>query len=91
MITLKTGKLMGRLGNLFEVHKLVRRLTLVWAAWLITVVVLRVTQPEVLANISGPVATVVTAVIGLLATVIAFYQWSRQQDKKEDASISTDI
>lgn len=91
MSTLKTGKLMGRIRNLFEVHKLVRRLTLVWAAWLITVVVLRVTQPEVLANVSGPVATVVTAVIGLLATVIAFYQWSRQQDKKEDASISTDI
>jgi len=84
-------KRMARIKNLFEVHKLVRRLTLVWAMWLITVVVLRVTQPEVLANVTGPVATVVTAVIGILATVITFYQWSRQQDRKENASDSTDI
>ena len=74
---------MDPLKKLFEEHKAVRRLTLLWAIWLITVVVLRVTQPEVLANVTGPVATVVTAVIGILTTVIAFYQWTRHKDGGE--------
>jgi hypothetical protein len=69
--------------DLVEKHRLVRRLLLVWAAWLITVVVLRVTEPEVLEHVNGPVATVVTGVLGILATVIAFYQWSRQRDSKD--------
>ena len=67
--------------RLFEEHKLVRRLTLGWAVWLISVVVLRVTQPEVLQHVNGSVATIVTAVIGLLTTVIALYQWTRHQEK----------
>ena len=69
--------------TLFEEHKLVRRLTLGWAVWLITVVVLRVTQPEYLSDVNGATATIVTAVIGLLTTVIAFYQWTRHQEKKD--------
>lgn len=66
--------------KLFEEHKAARRLTLAWACWLISVVVLRVTRPEVLSEVNGSVATIVTAVIGILATVIAFYQWSRSKD-----------
>lgn len=66
----------------FNKHKGVRRLALAWAIWLITVVVLRVTEPEMFAQISGAGATVVTGVIGILATVIAFYQWHRSQDDK---------
>lgn len=69
--------------SLFERHKLVRRLALGWACWLITVVVLRVTEVEALSLVTGAVATVVTAVIGILATVIAFYQWSRQKDEEK--------
>lgn len=70
--------------RLFNEHKLARRLTLAWACWLITVVVLRVTRPEVLEHVTAAVATVVSAVIGILATVIAFYQWSRQRDDNDE-------
>lgn len=69
--------------DLFEKHKLVRRLTLAWACWLITVVVLRVTRPEVLSDVNAATATIVTAVIGMLATVIAFYQWSRHKESDD--------
>lgn len=59
-----------------------RRLTLGWAVWLISVVVLRVTEPDIIPQINGFVVTIVTAVIGILTTVIAFYQWSRHQERK---------
>lgn len=74
--------------KLFNEHKLVRRLTLAWACWLITVVVLRVTDHAVLEHINGATATVVTGVIGILATVIAFYQWSRQKEDDDDSPTS---
>lgn len=61
-------------------HKLIRRLALIWACWLITVVVLRVTEPSVLEKVNSSTATIVVAVIGILATVIAFYQWSRHKE-----------
>lgn len=65
---------------LFERHKFVRRATLAWACWLITVVVLRATEPSVFSEATGAGATIVTAVIGMLATVIGLYQWSRDKD-----------
>lgn len=68
---------MGRVSDLFEKHLIVRRLTLVWACWLITVVVLRVTEPAVLEKVTASVASVVAGVIGILATVIAFYHHVR--------------
>lgn len=70
--------------KLFNTHKLTRRLVLLWACWLITVVVLRVTNPEVLEHVNGATATIVTGVIGILTTVIAFYQWSRQREEEND-------
>lgn len=70
-------------NRLFNQHKLVRRLTLVWACWLITEVVLRVTAPEVIPKVTGSITSIVIAVIGLLATVIAFYQWSRNKDDED--------
>lgn len=66
--------------NFFNKHKGARRSLLFWAMWLISVVVLRATEPEVITNISAPGGTVVAAVIGLLATVLGFYQWSRSRD-----------
>jgi hypothetical protein len=63
-----------------ENHKLVRRLTLGWALWLITVVILRVTDPEVMEHVNGPMATIVTGVIGILATIIGFYMKLRGKD-----------
>lgn len=68
------------LDALFERHKLVRRAALVWACWLISVVVLRVTETEALPHITGPVATVVGAVIGILTVVVGLYQWLRARD-----------
>lgn len=71
MIKFKTA------SNLF-----VRRAILAWACWLITVVVLRVTDPEILETVNGSIVAIVTAVIGILATVIGFFQWSRQKDEE---------
>lgn len=68
--------------RLVNEHKLIRRLSLVWACWLISVVVLRVTRPESLEHVTDAVAAVVIAVIGILATIVGFYQWSRQRDDK---------
>lgn len=75
------------LTTLVEEHKLVRRAVLGWACWLITVVVLRVTDPASLEHVNGAVATVVTGVIGILATVIGFYQHHRHEEKKDAAGI----
>ena len=61
-------------------HRLFPRLTLIWACTIITIVVLRVTEPDVIAVVGPAGATIVTGVIGILATVIAFYR-SRPGDK----------
>jgi len=70
----------------FNKNKGMRRIVVVWAMWLITVVILRVTEMEALAKITAPVASVVASVIGILATAIAFYKWSRgkQDDTGND-------
>jgi hypothetical protein len=73
--------------KLFNEHKLARRLLLLWACWLITVVVLRATDLAVIDKITGPAATIVTGVIGILTIVISLYQWSRQreEDRKRES------
>lgn len=69
------------IGDLFNKHKLVRRFALIWACWLITVVVLRVTEPVVIMSLGGAAAgTIVVSVIGILATVIGLYQHHRSKD-----------
>lgn len=64
----------------FPNNKFFRRLALVWALCLITFAVVKtfVAPP----NIPGGTVTALTAVIGLLATVIGFYQWSRKRDEE---------
>ena len=69
---------------LFEEHKAARRITLFWALWLISVVTLRVTDPEVIPTVTAASATVITAIIGILTTVIGFYQWHRSKDTTQD-------
>ena len=78
---MERGNFWGAVKKLVEEHKLIRRLTLGWAVWLISIVVLRVTDPAVLEHVNGATATIVTGVLGLLTTVIAFYQWSRHQER----------
>jgi positive regulator of sigma E activity len=68
------------LHKAFEEYKLVRRAGVIWAATLITIVVLRVTSPEVIPTVTAAVATIVTAVIGILGTFLVHYQWSREKD-----------
>lgn len=53
---------------------LVRRLALLWAVLLITGVTVWFMHQD---DVSAPQATVVTAVVGILATVVAFYQHQR--------------
>lgn len=68
------------LVDLIEKHKFIRRLALAWACTIITVVVLRVTGPETITNISTAGASVVIAVIGILTTVVGLYQHHRAKD-----------
>jgi len=65
------------LGLLFEKYKLVRRLIIAWACWIITTTIWRFFDD---ASTSSAAATVTVAVIGLLGIVIGFYQWSRDND-----------
>lgn len=52
-----------------EKHRLIRKATLLWAVWLITYTV---TTSLSLTEINGAVATINTAVIGILSVVIKF-------------------
>lgn len=59
---------------------LFRRLVLIWAMTIITYVIYVVTDHQLLIQIGAAGATIVTGIIGILTTVIGFYQWHRQQD-----------
>jgi len=63
----------------FEDHKLVRRILVLWAIWLITSIAfdLLIMNPE---KVSEPVAKVAIACVGLLSIVLTFYQWSRGKE-----------
>ena len=62
-------------------HRLIPRLVMIWGPVIITIVLLRVTEPEAIAVIGGTaMATIVTGTIGILATVIALYL-NRSGDK----------
>ena len=67
---------------LFEEHKLVRRILVFWAIWLITYVVLTATSK--ITTIDTASAAMVSTIVGLLATVTAFYIRSRELDDKRD-------
>jgi hypothetical protein len=76
---------MTKLGKwieaLFEEHKLVRRVLVIWALWLITVVVLDATAK--ITSIDTASAAMVGSIVGILATVTAFYIKSRQIDDRD--------
>lgn len=70
------------LHKFFNQHKGMRRLCLFWAMWLTTIAVLRVTDPAVITAVPVAAATILTAIIGLVGTMIHFYNQGRH---KEDA------
>lgn len=74
---------MDRVGHwlhrLFEEYKIVRRLIVLWAT--ITITWTTVVMFGDISLITAAASTAYVANIGLLATVIAFYQWSRARDK----------
>ena len=70
--------------RMFNRHKLVRRLLLLWAVWLITTVVLAYT--ERMGSISQADGVVIGAVIALLSTVLALYQHQRAKDDRDARS-----
>lgn len=75
-------KILEFIEALFEKHKLVRRILVIWAICLITYVVLRAT--EVITTIDTATAAMVSTIVGILATVTAFYIRSRELDSKND-------
>ena len=61
--------------NWLNEYKVIRRLTLVWAMWLITTTVTQaLAEPDL---INGYVVAIVTAVVSILTVVIGFYQTGR--------------
>ena len=76
---------MTRLGRfieaLFEEHKLVRRLLVIWALWLITYVVLDAVDK--VKQIDGSAAAMISTIVGILATVTSFYIRSRELDDRK--------
>lgn len=71
--------MMGFFDRLFNQYKFVRRLLMLWAVALITYVVVRVFDDIIL--ISAATASALGIVVGLLASVISFYMWSRNEEK----------
>lgn len=66
--------------KLVEEHKFFRRLVLVWSVVMITYCTIKVFDK--LTVLTGSDIMAYTAVIGLLATCIGFYQWSRGGEGK---------
>jgi len=62
----------------FEDYKAARRLLLFWACWLITYTVLKFFNN--LGIIEAHHIAFFVAVIGILMTVVVFYQWHRGKD-----------
>ena len=73
---------MGKwLNRLFNEQKLIRRLMVVWAIWLITLVVLRTTADTAL--ISPAVADTIKWIVGILTVPLAFYFKHRKEDESK--------
>ena len=68
--TIKRNRWPSRLLEWTERHKMIRKIAIFWIMWLITVVVLNVTDPSVLKDVNPSVATIVTGVIGIFSYVM---------------------
>lgn len=66
---------MSKVFDFIDKYKIVRRVALIWAMVIITLTILEVYKH--LEKLTTADATVLVAIIGILATVIGFYQHSR--------------
>ena len=75
------ARLFGWIERLFNQHMLIRRTIVVWAMWLITIVVLRATA--VITEINAAVVSLVGTIVGILTTVTVFYVRMRELDRDD--------
>lgn len=66
------------IDRLFNQYKFVRRIIVLWAMWLITLVVLRAISD--LGAVTASVAAMVGSVIGILSVVLGFYFQNRKDE-----------
>lgn len=78
-------------NKLINEQKLFRRIILIWAMVILTIWSCFLMDVSLLVNIGAAGATVVTAVFGILTTVIGFYQWHRNKDDERQAAIEKTI
>lgn len=69
---------MNWLDDLFNKHKFARRFSLFWAMSLITYIA--VSYVAKMGSLNAVDGTIILGFIGVLATVIGFYQWHRSKD-----------
>ena len=79
------------INRLINNQKLFRRIVLIWAMTILTIWSCFLMDVSLLVNIGAAGATVVTAVFGILTTVIGFYQWHRNKDDERQATIEKAI
>lgn len=79
------------INRLIDNQKLFRRVVLIWAMAILTIWSCFLMDVSLLVNIGAAGATVVTAVFGILTTMIGFYQWHRNKDDERQAAIEKTI
>lgn len=78
------------LHKIFNEQKFFRRLLLIWVLVMLTHWSLFMMNVELLTTISPAGATVVTAIFGMLTTVINFYQWHRKSDDDKERELNAE-
>lgn len=72
---------MKKFWDFIDERKIVRRFLVAWAAWLITWVTMKLFTD--ITVITAAAVTAYGTAVGILATAIGFYKWTRQKEDKE--------
>lgn len=70
------------INRLFNEYRFVRRVLVVWALVMITLLIFKLL--DIMTVIDTPTAAVVGTIVGILATVTTFYIKSRELDAKRE-------